>query len=280
MPNNKLQNSSAVLESPALTSPNTSSSKSDFIDEKELLKRLPVSRRTLFSWRTKGKIPSVRLSVIGHITETELKKKLGDNAINNGFINRFLPVCAKRARLLPDGGNLTEEDFENLAGKLARAIDAARKISRLIRSDEARNLWHEVYPKLTGDRAGNYGAVTSRAEAHVLRLSIIYALFDGSSQIELCHLKAALECWRYAQDSALYIWGDFTQSGIAEKIRIALAGTEENGLTRSQLNGALGGRITAEEFSPELGKMISSGEVIEFTKPTAGRRATIYKLRA
>jgi len=32
-----------------------------FINEKELLKRLPVSRRTLFSWRTTGKIPFVRL---------------------------------------------------------------------------------------------------------------------------------------------------------------------------------------------------------------------------
>jgi len=34
---------------------------SNFINEKELLKRLPVSRRTLFSWRMTGKIPSVRL---------------------------------------------------------------------------------------------------------------------------------------------------------------------------------------------------------------------------
>ena len=32
-----------------------------FIDEKELLKRLPVSRRTLFNWRATGKIPFVRL---------------------------------------------------------------------------------------------------------------------------------------------------------------------------------------------------------------------------
>jgi hypothetical protein len=32
-----------------------------FIDEKELLKRLPVSRRTLFTWRTTGKIPFVHL---------------------------------------------------------------------------------------------------------------------------------------------------------------------------------------------------------------------------
>jgi hypothetical protein len=32
-----------------------------FIDEKQLLARLPVSRRTLFNGRTSGKIPFVRL---------------------------------------------------------------------------------------------------------------------------------------------------------------------------------------------------------------------------
>jgi excisionase family DNA binding protein len=32
-----------------------------FIDEKEMLQRLPISRRTLFSWRKSGKIPYVRL---------------------------------------------------------------------------------------------------------------------------------------------------------------------------------------------------------------------------
>jgi hypothetical protein len=219
------------------------------------------------------------ISVIGHITETELAKKMDSNAIFNGFGNRFLVVCAKRARLLPDGGNLTDEDFQALAGKLARAIDGARKIGRLTRSAEARALWHEVYPKLTGDRAGSFGAITSRAEAHALRLSMIYALLDGSSTIELCHLKAALECWRYCQDSALYIWGDFTQGGLAEKIRIALAGAGEAGLTRSQLNDALGGRIAADEYNPELEKMIASGEILPVGKATTGRTATIFKLR-
>lgn len=220
------------------------------------------------------------ISIIGHITETELNKKLGYNAIFNGFANRFLPVCAKRARLLPDGGSLTDGSFQLLADALKNVIDAARKVGCMNRSDAARQLWREVYPKLTGDRPGSFGAITSRAEAHVLRLSMIYALLDGSSQIELCHLKAALECWRYCQDSARYIWGDFKENAIAEKIRIALAATGESGLTRSQLNGALGGRITVEEFAPELGKMISRGEVAELTKDTGGRRATIYKLRA
>jgi predicted site-specific integrase-resolvase len=39
----------------------TLASGGNFIDEKQLLARLPVSRRTLFSWRTSGKIPFVRL---------------------------------------------------------------------------------------------------------------------------------------------------------------------------------------------------------------------------
>ncbi len=217
------------------------------------------------------------ISVIGHITETELGKKMDNNAIFNGFGNRFLIVCAKRARLLPDGGNLTDESFEILAAELSKAIDAARKISRLTRNDEARRLWHEVYPKLTGDRAGSFGAITSRAEAHVLRLSMIYALLDGKSQIEACHLKAALECWRYCQDSAFYIWGDLTQSGLADKIRIALVSAGKNGLTRSQLNNALGGRILADEIDAELGKMCERGGVVTETKATGGRPVTIYK---
>jgi excisionase family DNA binding protein len=39
----------------------TSSSEAGFIDEKQLLAKLPISRRTLFSWRASGKIPHVKI---------------------------------------------------------------------------------------------------------------------------------------------------------------------------------------------------------------------------
>jgi hypothetical protein len=32
-----------------------------FLDEKQILARIPISRRTLFNWRASGKIPFVRL---------------------------------------------------------------------------------------------------------------------------------------------------------------------------------------------------------------------------
>jgi len=39
----------------------TSSGEVGFIDEKQLLALLPICRRTLFNWRTSGKIPCVQL---------------------------------------------------------------------------------------------------------------------------------------------------------------------------------------------------------------------------
>jgi len=50
----KIMSETEKQMTPANTTP-------DFINERELLRRLPVSRRTLFSWRTTGKIPFVRL---------------------------------------------------------------------------------------------------------------------------------------------------------------------------------------------------------------------------
>ncbi len=63
---------------------NAPSGEAGFIDEKELLKRLPVSRRTLFAWRETGKIPCVKLPggrrVLFHWPSVEaalLRKQIG-----------------------------------------------------------------------------------------------------------------------------------------------------------------------------------------------------------
>ena len=48
---------------------NAPSGEAGFIDEKELLKRLPVSRRTLFSWRRPAKSP---LSVLAAASPVSL----------------------------------------------------------------------------------------------------------------------------------------------------------------------------------------------------------------
>jgi hypothetical protein len=52
------------------------------------------------------------------------------------------------------------------------------------------------------------GALTGRAEAQVVRLSLIYCLLDCANEIGKEHLKAALAVWDYCAASVRYIWGD------------------------------------------------------------------------
>src|SRR5262249_53961795 len=51
------------------------------------------------------------ISVIGHITRTELCRHLDETETANGFGNRILWVCARRSKVLPEGGSLEKVDL-------------------------------------------------------------------------------------------------------------------------------------------------------------------------
>ena len=71
-------------------------------------------------------------------------------------------------------------------------------------------MWASEYTALTQSRPGAFGSATSRAPAQTLRLSLIFALLDGSEVIEEWHLRAAPAVWRYCEASARRIFGDAT----------------------------------------------------------------------
>ena len=45
------------------------------------------------------------VAIIGHITDTELRRYASAIEIANGLLNRFLLLCVRRVRLLPEGGD-------------------------------------------------------------------------------------------------------------------------------------------------------------------------------
>ena len=152
------------------------------------------------------------ISVIAHITRDELRSEMAGVENVNGFANRFLWVASKRSKMLPDGGDLDTVDFLSIRARLKGALDYAQagSFGNVTRSDDARELWHEVYPELNADRPGALGAVTARAAAQVMRLALIYAVLDQSAIIRVEHLKAALAVWDYCDESAAYLFGRST----------------------------------------------------------------------
>jgi hypothetical protein len=57
------------------------------------------------------KATDAHISIISNITAIELRRNLSETEAANGFANRFLWVSARRSKLLPDGGNLTDAEI-------------------------------------------------------------------------------------------------------------------------------------------------------------------------
>jgi len=216
------------------------------------------------------KATGAQISIIGHITRDELLMELSANDKVNGFGNRNLWVCVQRSKFLPDGGAWDHFDLDPLIARLKAAVEFARGVEEMRRDEEAGTYWREVYPRLSGERAGLFGSLTSRAEAHVLRLSCIYALLDHSTLVRRWHLEAALAVWQYCEDSARVIFGDALGNRVADQIRKALGDAPE-GLTRNDLRELFGKHRSSEEIAVAL-RILNAHNLAECEKEGTGGR--------
>ena len=184
------------------------------------------------------------ISIIGHITGEEFRRLLTETESANGFANRFCFVAAKRSKCLPEGGE--SYGVADLVTRLEEAIEFAKKAGELKRDDAARELWAKVYPKLSEGKTGLIGAITARAEAQVLRLSMLYALLDCSVVVKVEHLKAALAVWDYCERSAQWIFESGTGNKNADRILAALKVAAHKGLTKEQITNDVFNRHAAK----------------------------------
>jgi hypothetical protein len=181
------------------------------------------------------KASHAHICMIGHISVTELKALLSDCEASNGFGNRILWTLARRSKLLPDPEKLPEKIADDLFRRFCDAHRFAVGVGEMKRDEQAVEAWRAVYPDLTRERFGLFGALTSRAEAQTLRLSMIYALMDKSPVIRLEHLLAGLALWQYCEASVKWLFTDALGDKVADRIIAALRATE-NGLTLSDIH--------------------------------------------
>ncbi len=212
---------------------------------------------------------NAHVSVMAHITPTELRNSLRSNEMWNGFAPRFLWLAVKRSKLLPSGGQLSDRILATLGAKLAERLETAKGLGEIRRSKKASALWADHYERLTSYGDDLCGVVLSRSAPQVLRLALVYALLDGCTLIKTTHLKAALELWRYCEDSVRVIFGKPRTNQVAEQIREALKARPE-GMTRTEISGLFHGSKTSEEITVALQSL---GAQVRMAKvETGGRR--------
>jgi hypothetical protein len=214
------------------------------------------------------------VTLIGHITQEEVRRYLTETERANGFANRFLWLLVRRSKALPDGAPVPEAVLAPLVDELRQVVAFSKTVGELVRDEDARTLWGEVYPALSEGEPGMVGAILNRAEAQVLRLSTLYAVLDRSADIRVPHLRAALALWDYAEQSARRIFGRRLGVPLADIVLEALRA--RGPLTTTAISGLFGRHRSAEDLHQALDLLRDLGLVASRVEATGGRSATLW----
>jgi hypothetical protein len=228
----------------------------------------PLKNRTK---REPATATGAHVSVVGHITREELVRRLSDTEAANGFANRFLFALVRRSKKLPEGGSLDPAALDQLAREVDAALHRAARVGVLTRSLAARELWAKAYEDFGDGPGGLAGAVTARPEAQTLRLSVAYAMLDGSEAIEPEHLHAALALWRYCEASAVAIFGDSLGDPVADRLLAALREAGEAGLDGTEQRDLFGRHAKAGQLERARAELERRGLAITVPEETGGR---------
>lgn len=208
------------------------------------------------------------VSILAHITEDELVRRLHESEAYSGFGNRFTLICVQRIKVVPNP-ILDESEFGVIVQKVQQVVDFARTVDEMRRSPEAERFWHEWYINNSlKESFGIIGAITDRDEPHVLRYSCLYALVDMKRTVEMPHIKSAIALWNFSQRSISYIFQNTTGNPLADNIYKLLL---EAPRTRDQIINYYQRHKTSAQISTALDQLKKLGKA-DFVKETSGGR--------
>ncbi|WP_210494865.1 DUF3987 domain-containing protein [Patulibacter sp. SYSU D01012] len=231
------------------------------------------------------RVKGANLSLVGHITPTELQRVADSNAIENGFLNRFLPIMVRRGPLQPFGPprSLLARDRRNeAAAEVAAAVEHGHSVGCVELDPVARGLWAELYYRLAPERPFLAGALQARGIAHVQRLALVLALGDRDDHVRHIHLNAAFAIWTRAAATWAELYGERTGDPLAERLLAALRDAKGRGtgvLTRTEIREVVGSNsVPAARIKDALEKLRAAGlaDSVEFRPGGGGRPAEVW----
>ncbi|MGL3709341.1 DUF3987 domain-containing protein [Leptospirillum ferriphilum] len=220
------------------------------------------------------KVSDGHIVFVSHITSAELSACLSETDALNGFANRILWVCTQRQGSVAFPERMFEESRAEIMEIMRNALELASRTTEMTLDGEAKAVFRKAYPILTEDRPGLFGAATSRAEALVMRLSMILALFEGSPIIRAVDMIRALDVWRYADESARFIFGDREPDKNSNKVIEFLT---DGPKSQTQVTNDLF-KKHGEGVAQTLEHLQAVGKIRSYQDKTLGRPITYWTL--
>ncbi len=140
----------------------------------------------------------------------------------------------------------------------------------MVRDDNAKAVWKEAVKELVHD--DEKAIALERGRPQTLRLSMLYALLDGSPIIHLEHLKAALAVWHYCEASAKSLFGGSSSATATAKDKppdelpphaklLSLIRSRKEGVTKTDAHALFNRHRKAEDIDADF-RLLEDGFIV------------------
>jgi Primase C terminal 2 (PriCT-2)/Protein of unknown function (DUF3987) len=245
------------------------------------------------------RVSDATISVIGMITEAELRELIDPAQLATGSYNRINFCMVERSKVLR--GHPPTITDAHLSGmrELREAVDGLQsKITFVTKgmsepitlapegipapiklSDAASEMAVELKARWETEGANWVEQANTRSYVHILRYALIYAVADASPKIEPAHLTAAEDLVRYFAEGIRQQATAELSDKIAERILTHMREAPDEALSRSDISCAVFQRnVGAKDLENAISQLEKLGLIRKYLVETKGRPRTMYAL--
>jgi hypothetical protein len=231
------------------------------------------------------KATGAHMSMIAHVTPSELQEVLRPREIRNGFGNRIVWVATKAIKPVANPKIIDWSDHSEIVNRLQEIMKQFHDPTEIDFSPRGFQVWQNWYNDYSKQKRflkGSHVKLLSRWKAHIMRIAMTFAVLDAKRRIDECHIQAAWAVWEYSCNTIRWAFPQSLEdTGIisgcspivqkrATKLLAALAENSNGGLTRSQISLVLGNNLKPHELSEVLDAVYQRG-LVEEILPEGGK---------
>jgi predicted transcriptional regulator len=233
-------------------------------------------------------IREVCINLITASTPSWLIEEITPSVIEGGFTSRTLFVWSeepKKAISWPEEKEDRSAVQHTFASDLCKIRDDLHEIKNKVSINEKAlayfDRWYRTRHHYRDSFRASFG---SREDSHILRLAAILCIADGTKQIQLQHIKAAVTNVIRVRDEATKLFeGLGSKTGIViaiDRIRDTLVGAGREVVTRTDINRKVQTFIRKDQLDAIMDIMKELSMVQQFEIPSrkgGGRPVTVYR---
>lgn len=209
---------------------------------------------------------SYQLNVIAATQPGRLANEMTSEEIESGFANRWIYIFGSGKPPIAITEEIDHYEAGRLYLELYDRINAYHEGTVLALSGRAKSLWVDWFNKdqesIQKDADEDRADMRARHANLIRKLSLIYAISDGASEIDDRHMQPAIDfvSWMWGEVQAVMrSWGASMDIKLEERIREVLTGGP---LARRDLQRRIGGnKFSARDFAITLEAMAKNRTV-------------------